>query len=132
MKLLWLEHVPLPKQSVLPLLSDPGMFNQALAYLRDQPLEVNDISPRLTNSSPVVRGNGLTLLWQLGDRVATTRIVSMLRDPDEGLRWTARTALRVLSGEKLGADPAAWEKWWADNQDTFTPTPRRRPTPTHP
>ena len=108
------------------------MFNQALAYLRDQPTRGQRHFPLLTNSSPVVRGNGLTLLRQLGNRVATTRIVSMLRDPDEGLRWTARTALRVLSGEKLGADPAAWEKWWADRQDTFTPTPRRRPTPTHP
>jgi hypothetical protein len=132
MQLLWIEHVPLPKESVLPLLSDPGMFRIALAYLRDFKLEVNDLSPLLTNSSPWARGNGLALLMQIRDRPATARIVSMLRDSDEGVRWTARNALRMFSGEKLGADPAAWEKWWADNQDTFTPTPRMRPPPAHP
>jgi HEAT repeat protein len=134
MWLLWLEHVPIPKESVLPLLSstDPGTYRKALQYLRERKLELNDISPLLTNSSPVVRRHGVALLMSLHDRAATARIVSMLRDPDEGLRWMARNSLRWLSGKKLGPDPAVWEKWWADNKDTFTPTPRVRPPPAHP
>jgi HEAT repeat protein len=130
MWLLAIQHVPLPKASVTPLLSspDPGTFKKALWYLRDSKLELDDISPLLTNSSPMVRGHGVALLMGMGrrDKTAVDRLVSMLRDPDEGLRWAVRNSLRMLSGQKLGADPAAYEKWWAENKDTFTPAFRVR------
>ena len=56
-------------------------------------------------------------------------MVKMLRDPDEGVRWTARQNLRMLSGQKLGADPTAWEIWWAAAKDAFVPVPRVRTPP---
>ena len=37
-----------------------------------------------------------------------------------------RSQLRRLTGQKLGADPAAWEAWWAANRETFTPSPPGR------
>jgi hypothetical protein len=101
----------------------------ALFDLRDRRLSLDEISTLLTNSLTSVRLQGLTALLQRGDIPAMDRIVSMLRDPDEALRWTVRTNLRRLSGKKLGADPAAWEKWWNENRKTFSPVPAVRPPP---
>lgn len=129
MFLLRLNGVQPPKAAALSLLAspDPGTFKMARSFLNNQNLELKDISPLLTNSSPVVRGHGMALLAGLRNKEATALIVTMLRDPDEGLRWSARNTLRMLAGIKLGAAPGAYEKWWAENKDTFTPIPRRRP-----
>jgi hypothetical protein len=121
--------MPVPASAVLPMLVTPSpqMLHAALGLLRDRQLEITEIMPLLTNSSAPVRENGLFLLIRRRDKPAAEQMVKMLRDSDEGVRWTARQNLRMLSGQKLGADPAAWEKWWAANKDTFTPAPRVRP-----
>jgi hypothetical protein len=51
----------------------------------------------------------------------------MLRDPDEVIRWNVRASLRQLSGQILGPDPAAYEKWWAENKKDFKPPPSESP-----
>jgi hypothetical protein len=129
--LLWNHGVHLPTSSLVPLLAS-GEYctvHTALFDLRDRRLSLDEISTLLTNSLTSVRLQGLTALLQRGDIPAMDRIVSMLRDPDEALRWTVRTNLRRLSGKKLGADPAAWEKWWNENRKTFSPVPAVRPPP---
>ncbi len=95
--------------------------------LRSQNPDLAQLAPLLTNSLPMVRLTGLTALTRMGDKAAVERIVSMLRDPNEAVRWRVRSSLRQLSGQKLGADPAAWEQWWTTNKDTFTPQRPSRP-----
>lgn len=82
---------------------------------------LNEVEPLLTNSLVMARLMGLKTLVQIGDKDAVNRIVAMLRDPDEGVRWLVRARLRRLTGQKLGPDPAAWEKWWAENKEDFAP-----------
>jgi len=121
--------VRLPKATLVRVMSstDPYTITLALESLGPRNLELNELSPLLTNSLPMARSRGLSALLQIGDKAAMDRIVSMLRDPNDGLRWAVRNHLRRLSGKKLGADPATWEKWWAENRETFTPRPVWRP-----
>ena len=84
-------------------------------------LELDELDPLLTNPLPMGRLMGLGELTRIGDKAAVDRIVSMLHDPNEAVRWRVRSSLRRLFGQKLGADPAAWEKWWAENKGSFTP-----------
>lgn len=89
-------------------------------------LEQRELAPLLTNSLPMARLMGLGELTRIGDKTAVEQIVSMLHDPNEGVRWRVRESLRRVSGLKLGADAAAWEKWWAENKTTFSPRPMDR------
>lgn len=113
----------MPKATLLPLLSstNPAVVRMTLWELRNQHLEPDDISPLLTNSLPLARVAGLVALLHIGSTAAMDRIVAMLRDPDKRLRWAARQNLRGLSGKKVGAKAAAWEKWRAENRETFAP-----------
>jgi len=100
-----------------------GVVSTAFAMLRRQNLELNEIEPLLTNSLGLARMMGLRALTQIGDKAAVERIVAMLQDPNEVVRWGVRARLRLLSGQKLGPDPAAYEKWWAENKNDFTAAP---------
>jgi hypothetical protein len=62
----------------------------------------------------------------MSDRPAVERMVSMLHDPNEAIRWRVRSNLRRATGQQLGPDPAAYEKWWTENKETFTPRPQNR------
>jgi hypothetical protein len=44
--------------------------------------------------------------------------------------WDASVALTRLTGERLGANPAAWEKWWAANRWRYVPGASEHPTDT--
>jgi hypothetical protein len=79
----------------------------------------------LTNSLPMARLMGLGELSKIGSPPAVDRIVALLRDPDEMVRWRTRGTLRRLTGQKLGPDPAAYEQWWKQNRDVYIP-----PSPT--
>ncbi|HUD48510.1 MAG TPA: DUF2330 domain-containing protein [Candidatus Baltobacteraceae bacterium] len=93
----------------------------AFGKLRYKNLTLNEIEPLLTNSLASARMMGLGALDQIGNKDAVDRIFAMLYDPNEGVRWNVRAGLRRLTGQKLGPDPAAWEKWWAENNKDFTP-----------
>jgi HEAT repeat protein len=84
-------------------------------------LQVEELTPLMTNSLPMARLMALGVLTRMADKPAVERIVSMLHDPNEVVRWRVRSAFRRLTGQKLGADPAAYEKWWAENKDTYVP-----------
>jgi HEAT repeat protein len=98
-------------------------FNQ----LRRQDLQLNEINPLLTNSLVMARMMGLGALVEIGNKEAVERIVAMLRDSNEAVRWGARARLRRLTGQRLGPDPAAYEKWWAENKNNYTPPPPSGP-----
>ena len=99
----------------------------AFSQLRSGDLSLQEVETVLTNTLPVVRALGIGALTRLGDKSSVDRLVAMLRDPDEFVRWRVRSSLRYLSGLKLGPDPAAWEKWWTENKQDYTPTPRPGP-----
>jgi hypothetical protein len=86
-------------------------------------LSLEEVAPLVTNSLPPVRQAGLNELARIGGRQAMDQIVSMLRDPNEGVRFLARLKIRQITGQKLGPDPAAYEKWWKENRETFDPQP---------
>jgi len=84
-------------------------------------ITLDEVTPLMTNSLPMARMIALGSLARIGDKPAVERMVSMLHDPNEAIRWRVRSNLRQATGQKLGADPAAYEKWWAENKETFTP-----------
>jgi hypothetical protein len=99
------------------LLSSTNLPVVSIAFnrLRDK-VQVDDLAPLVTNSIPVVRLMALGALTRIADKPAVERIVSLLHDPNEVIRWRVRSALRRLTGQALGADPDAYEKWWAENK----------------
>jgi HEAT repeat protein len=118
--------VPLSREQSLQMLSSTNLPVVSMGFtgLRRQGLEQRELAPLLTNSLPMARLMGLGELTRIGDKAAVEQIVAMLHDSNEGVRWRVRESLRRLSGLKLGADPAAWEKWWAENKETFVPQSR--------
>jgi HEAT repeat protein len=116
------------REQLLRLMSSTNLpvVSMAVRRLREENLDPSELAPLLTNSLPQVRMLGLGALLRTGDKAAVERIVSMLRDPNEAIRWLVRSNLRRLTGQKLGADPVAWEKWWAENKETFAPPPPGR------
>ncbi len=116
-----LHGITFSKKELIYLLSstNPQVYFTASGQLRGR-MTTDEIDPLLTNSAPRVRVVALNCLRGIGDKAAVDRIVSMLRDRDEGVRWRARSALRAITGQRLGADPAAYEKWWAENKESFT------------
>jgi hypothetical protein len=108
------DYVHLFSSTNLPVLSS------ALTPFRGK-LQVEELTPLMTNSLPMARLMALGALTRMANKAAVERIVSMLHDSNEAVRWRVRSALRRLTGQKLGADPAAYEKWWAENKDTYVP-----------
>jgi HEAT repeat protein len=104
-----------------------SVVSTVFSRLRYKDLQLDEIEPLLANSLVMARMMGLGALTQMGDKKAVDRIVAMLRDPNEAVRWNVRAKLRSLIQQKLGSDPAAYEKWWAENKNTCTlhPPPRR-------
>jgi HEAT repeat protein len=97
-----------------------AVVSSAFTPLRSR-LKLKDLAPLMNNSLPMARFLALGVLSQMTDKPAVDRIVSMLHDPNEAIRWRVRSTLRHLTGQQLGSDPAAYEKWWAENRETYTP-----------
>jgi Uncharacterized protein conserved in bacteria (DUF2330) len=121
-------EVPLTREEWVRLFSSTNLPVVATAFsqLRYQNLTLDELAPLLANPLPQARLMGLGALARIGDKAAVDRIVASLHDPNEAIRWMVRSRLRQLTGQKLGADPAAWEKWWAENKETFVPQPAGR------
>jgi len=82
-------------------------------------LSLEEVSPLVTNSLPPARQTGLNELAHIGGKLAMDQMVSMLRDPNESIRFLVRLRMRQITGQMLGPDPAAYEKWWKENRETF-------------
>jgi HEAT repeat protein len=115
------------RPELLRLLSSTNLavVSTGFTRLRHQLLTLEETEPLLTNSLPMARLMGLGELSKIGSPPAVDRIVALLRDPDEMVRWRTRGTLRRLTGQKLGPDPAAYEQWWKQNRDVYIP-----PSPT--
>jgi HEAT repeat protein len=68
----------------------------------------------LDDPFPGVRAGAAQSLGALGDRRAIPSLISLLHDE----RITADTseALRKLTGQDFGDNPAAWQAWWEQNK----------------
>jgi HEAT repeat protein len=115
----------IPRDQLVRLLSYTNLptVSMAFNYLRKD-ITLDEVSPLITNSLPIARMMALGSLGRIGEKPAVERMVSMLHDSNEAIRWRVRSDLRKITGQKLGADPGAYEKWWAENKDTFTPQPQ--------
>jgi hypothetical protein len=98
-----------------------AVVSVAFTRLRDK-VQINDLVPLIANPMPLARRMALGALAQMADKPAMERIVSMLHDPNEVIRWRVRSALRRLTGQALGADPDAYEKWWVENKAGYVPS----------
>jgi hypothetical protein len=116
-----------PREQLVRLLSYTNLPTISIAFNRlRNDITLDEVSPLITNSLPIARMMALGVLGQIGNKPAVDRMVSMLHDPNEAIRWRVRSNLRHATGQQLGADPAAYEKWWAENKETFTPRPQNR------
>lgn len=87
-------------------------------------LTLDELAPLLTNSLPMARMMALGELSGMRDEPAIDRMIGMLHDPNQAIRWNVRSRLRQLTGQKLGPEPAAYEKWWKENKSTYAPPVR--------
>lgn len=128
MEITLLETSSLPRGRLVAFFASPNLPVVATAFnrLRDQNLRIYEIESLLNNNLAMARMMGLEALADIGDKNAVDRIFAMLRDPNEGVRWNVRARLRRLTGQKLGPDTTAWEKWWDENIKSFTPQPLSR------
>jgi len=114
----------IPREQLVHLLSYTNLPTVSVAFnqLRKD-ITLDEVTPLMTNSLPMARMIALGVLGQMADKPAVERMVSMLHDPNEAICWRVRSNLRRATGQKLGSDPDAYEKWWAENKETFTPQP---------
>jgi hypothetical protein len=86
-----------------------------------------ELPAKSAGANKAAQGCHIKLPLRVGDKAAVEHLVSSLRDPDEAIRLMVRSNLRPLTRQKLGAAPAAWEDWWTENKEAFTPRPTGRP-----
>ncbi len=107
--------------------TNASMILEVMRRLKSTRPTVDAYYPLTTNSVQFARLLCLREISEANNSAAMDMLVSMLHDPDETVRWRVRQTFRKLTGQKLGADPAVYEKWWADFKDAWKPIPRRDP-----
>ena len=114
----------IPREQLVRLLGYTYLPTVSIAFnvLRSD-IRLDEVTPLMTNSLPMARFMALGMFGKMADKLAVDRIVSMLHDPNEAIRWRVRSTLRHLTGQKLGANPMAYEKWWSENRETYQPQP---------
>ena len=75
----------------------------------------------LKSQDPSLRIRAAGALGEIGDRSAVPALIAALRHPDEYTRESAAEALRTLTGQDFGEDPAQWRAWWEQNKATLAP-----------
>lgn len=66
-----------------------------------------------TDRDPAVRRRAVAALGATGDTAAIDALVAALDDADPTVQQAAVAALRRVSGEEHGDDPAGWRRWAA-------------------
>lgn len=67
------------------------------------------------DDTPWVRASAATALGKLKARPAADALAAALDDDSTRVQNAAKTALEQITGQTLGADPAAWKTWLAAN-----------------
>jgi HEAT repeat protein len=126
MKTLFILKVQLSREELLSALKVPRMdvVSMAMYYLGRDSLTLQEAAILLQNTDAGPRMVGLATLRRNATKDAVGLALPLLKDPDEMVRSRAHQFLTDISGQTLPADqPAAWEKWWQENQATFVPKP---------
>jgi hypothetical protein len=76
--------------------------------------EAAPLVPFLSHDAWAARAGAMAALGAAGGREAVDALVARLQLETGRLRDDATDALRRLSGQDLGSDPAAWRSWWKD------------------
>ena len=121
--LLSIPQVDIPRDELLPLFSVPRMevAGAAVAHLKKESISCEEAKPLLHNSLGMVRMMGLAVLMIKANNQSVELAIPLLRDPEAVIRLRAHDVLADLTGKNFPADqPEQWEKWWEQNQATFT------------
>ena len=63
----------------------------------------------------IIRQRAARILGSLKDPAAVEALIEALEDRDREVRSAAAGALREITGQDLGSDPAAWRRWQRTN-----------------
>ncbi len=63
-----------------------------------------------------IQTNAAWALAQMGDQSGVPILIELLDAEQAEVRNYAEKLLERITGEKLGRDPQAWEKWWKDRE----------------
>ncbi|HVX14424.1 MAG TPA: VWA domain-containing protein [Pirellulales bacterium] len=66
-----------------------------------------------------VRRSVVQALNKIEEKSAVDALVAILANVEGEVRGDIVQRLTSISGEKLGFDPPAWERWWKANRETF-------------
>jgi hypothetical protein len=115
---------------------DKGAFNAVVAGLRDTDMRVRNECVRtlgvignkdaiphllvtLKDDDWLVRLNSAIMLTLFKDYSTVESLILALNDSDRRVRRNVRDALKCLTGEDNGDEPALWRQWWKNNKDRY-------------
>jgi HEAT repeat protein len=91
---------------------------QALLRIGD-PRAVGPLVARLKEEHQAVKLAAIKSLVRIGRPEAVPSLIDTLLDTDRPVWGDALMALRTLTGQGFGGDPAEWRHWWNANKDTY-------------
>lgn len=77
----------------------------------------------LHDPDPVVRSAAIHGLGRIGDEKAVPALAAALRGEKGRLVDDLSAALQAVGGQRFGASPERWERWWAEKQGGTAPPP---------
>jgi HEAT repeat protein len=80
------------------------------------PQQLDAVAAALNDPQPALRVAAVEALGCVG-KTAGGHLVAALKASEAEVREAAHEMLCGLAGEDLGADPAAWERWWAGEKE---------------
>jgi HEAT repeat protein len=93
----------------------------ALCLNGDKDLDIGLLIPLLTDKDGKPRPDialaiGIT---QAGNPKAVETLIAALDGGDAKTKEAVASALKTLTHQDIGPDPAKWRKWWAENKKKF-------------
>ena len=80
------------------------------------PRAVEPLLASLKDENSYVRATSAWALGEIGDRRAMDALIAALGEESHGVRKNSLLALKKMTGQDLGPDPAAWQAWWEKNK----------------
>ena len=74
----------------------------------------------LSDPSSQLRVTAISQLPRYKEASVVAFLIERLKGEDEASRQAALAALRSLSGQSFGPNPAAWTRWWDTNRSSFS------------
>jgi len=89
--------------------------------VRPGPVLADRLIGNLKHPNVTLRRRAARLLALSVDTRVIEPLIEALADEDEQVRQFAWASLERITGQELGTDRAAWQRWWTENKDSFTP-----------